>query len=655
MPTFLKSLYRLKFLLHHHVLKNITLRRAGQWALLFFLAYYWLRVIFFNDRFFNFEACCPFGGLQALTTYAVNSALACTMNGLQVVMGALLALAAIFLSKLFCGHVCPVGTISEGLGRLGKRWKLPKVELNGLWDIALRSIKYILLFITFYFTLQSNDLFCKKFDPFYATATLFGEDVSVWMGITSIALLIAGAIFLRQFWCRYLCPLGAISNAFKYVYVFIAFAALLFILRQANVELELTIWLAMITITAYALEIIGLKKKTSLQLLKVTRNTQTCIDCKLCDRACPQGIEVSKVEQVNHPDCNLCMECMGQCPHEESIGLNGSSKFRWLPTLITVVLIMAGFILGGNLSIPTVNKYWGEYKRTEDAAVYEMSGLKHVKCYGSSMTFVNKMKNIPGVVGTETFVKDHRVVIKYDSTKINAEQIRQRIFTPKHFDFRDAALTDEVYVMDVEIENFFDEMDAIFLANLFKDNENIYATKTIYGNPVKARFFTNGNVDSSYIRKTLEGSTLTYTTAEESFSSKDLYTVSAIHLIDQIVDGKYLKKLSFPAYKRAFNDRSKYTNDQLARTAIHISSYPKNQQFMHLIANYLAKSDYNIKGLIATYTNYGPVLIVFYAKGTDTNEESISNLLAKEKIIITYDDGVKKEMKNPYIFTVKKE
>ena len=210
-------------------MKNWTLRKIGQWVLVIVLTFFWVRTIFFKDAYFDFEACCPFGGLQALTTLIANGSLSCNMDALQIAMGILLAISVIFISKLFCGHVCPIGTLSEGFSNLGKRLKLPKYEIGGIGDILLRSLKYILLFITFYFTLQSNDLFCKKFDPFFATVTLFGEDVTAWMATLSIALVVAGAIFLRQFWCRYLCPLGAIYNAFRYFLVFAVFQGIVFV------------------------------------------------------------------------------------------------------------------------------------------------------------------------------------------------------------------------------------------------------------------------------------------------------------------------------------------------------------------------------------------------------------------------------------------
>jgi len=630
-------------------LKTMNYRRVGQWTLLLLIIFFWIRTIFDKNFFFDFEACCPFGGLQSLATWVVTGGMACNMGGMQILMGALLVLAAIFVSKLFCGYVCPIGTISEGLGRLGKRLKLPKYEMGGITDMAMRSLKYILLFITFYFTIDSNDLFCRKFDPFFASATLFGEDVSTWMATLAIVLLVSGAIFLRQFWCRYLCPLGAISTAFKYVYVFIAFAAVIIALSLTDVQLNYLLILAILTVTAYILELIGLRKNAGFQVLKIVRDEDICIDCGICDKKCPQAINVSKMKEVNHPDCNLCTECVDVCPTDQAIAINGKRKFRWLPLLLTVALIMIGLIFGANLSVPTVNEKWGDEAAMERSKTYEMAGLKHVKCFGSSMTFAEKMKKVPGITATATFIKDHRVVVSYDSTKLTEAQVRRAIFTPKFMDIRIPEDDANVYLTDFHVENFFDELDVVFIANVLKDVSGIYSFETRYGFPVKLRIYSDSLLKPDSVANLIEKVDLVYTTADESFSSKGLYSVTEVVPNDTLMSGAYLKSLSFPSFRRAFNNRSQYSNDQLGRIIFPISEYPRNTQLMPYVINHLGKANEYIVGLIAQYSSNGPVAVVFYVKEM-VDEEEIIELMLKDRLTITYDNGVVEKVENPYVF-----
>jgi len=92
----------------------------------------------------DFEAYCPFGGVQALGSYILNQALACTMTSAQIVMGVLMMVGVFLFSKLFCGYICPIGTFSEWLGKLGDRLKI-RITFSGIVDKLLRSLKYILL------------------------------------------------------------------------------------------------------------------------------------------------------------------------------------------------------------------------------------------------------------------------------------------------------------------------------------------------------------------------------------------------------------------------------------------------------------------------------------------------------------------------------
>ncbi len=75
----------------------------------------------FSDKPVDVEAYCPFGGLQAFGTYLVNNSLACSMSMLQIMVGVMLAVGVILFSKLFCGYLCPLGTVSEWMGRAGKK------------------------------------------------------------------------------------------------------------------------------------------------------------------------------------------------------------------------------------------------------------------------------------------------------------------------------------------------------------------------------------------------------------------------------------------------------------------------------------------------------------------------------------------------------
>lgn len=164
------------------------------------------------------EKYCPFGGLEALGTYFANGSLPCSMTSMQIAMGVVLAAAVVLLGKLFCGYLCPVGTVEGLLKKLRQAIGFNAFNINerSVADKVLRIVKYVLLFITFYMTLTASELFCKNFDPYYATATGFKGEITLWMSVAALALVLIPGLFVDRFWCKYICPLGAICNSLKF-------------------------------------------------------------------------------------------------------------------------------------------------------------------------------------------------------------------------------------------------------------------------------------------------------------------------------------------------------------------------------------------------------------------------------------------------------
>jgi len=166
-----------------------------QWGIVALLGYMVLRSFADKNYSPDFEAYCPFGGMQSLASYFSIHSLACSMTTVQIVLGLALLLAVILFSKLFCSYVCPIGTFTEWMGSLGRKARL-NVTLTGISDKILRVLKYVLLYITFYFTVTESELFCRKFDPFYASFTGFSGDVFLWYALPALLLTVAGSFFV---------------------------------------------------------------------------------------------------------------------------------------------------------------------------------------------------------------------------------------------------------------------------------------------------------------------------------------------------------------------------------------------------------------------------------------------------------------------------
>lgn len=472
-------------------LKTNPYRLIIQLAVIAFLVFMGIRFYADKNYYPDFEAYCPFGGIQALSSYFVNNSLACSMTSTQIVMGIILIAIIVLVSKLFCSFICPIGTVSEWIGKLGEKLKM-RYTISGILDKILRSLKYILLFITVYFTVTSSELFCKKFDPYYAAVTGFNSDVSIIMAISSLVLVILGSFYIRLFWCKYICPLGALSNVFRFFILFVSLTSVYILLLWIGVHISFIWLLSTLCISAYILELLSLKNKV-FPLLKVTRNSETCTSCKLCNKACPQAIDVASQKTVKHIDCNMCGDCIQVCPEKETLAINRKGK-NWLTALILAMLIVIGIIVGKTFEVPTIAEYWGDISKKDQMSVYKQSGLKNIKCFGSSKSFSNKMRKVKGVAGVSTFVGTHSIKVWFDPSVIDTLRLQKSIFVPvKVLINKSISVTDSVQVYNLKIDNFFDPYDTNYLTLLLKQNSSIYGFTTEFDCPVKVTIYTTNN------------------------------------------------------------------------------------------------------------------------------------------------------------------
>ena len=508
----------------------------------------------------DFEAYCPFGGLQALGSYLLSDSLSCSMTSTQIVMGILLLIGVVLFSKLFCAFICPVGIVSEWLGRFGNKWKV-RMTITGIGDKALRSLKYALLFITLFFTLQSNELFCKKYDPYFGAATGFGADVVLLWSLLALAIVVLGSVFIRLFWCKYLCLLAALSNIFKFTFFFVAVMAIYIILLKSGVEINYVWPLALACSGGYLIEILGQNSKF-FPVAKITRNEITCTDCNLYTKKCPQGIDVAHVKVVKHVDCNLCGDCILVCPVKNTLNINKRDKLKWLPIYMTINLVALGLLLGSIWEIPTISQRWVEKDVFEKAKIYEQEGLRNIKCFGSSMAFANQMKEVDGVYGVETFVAKHGIKVYYDDSKLDTAKIQQLLFTPQRLRVKPLIEnTEKVYEVTLTLENFFDIFDFTYLSILLDQKTNAVGLASEYACPVIVRiYFPDKAPVNEELIKVIESKTLTYDTESGNSTVKLGYEVKSAPAISELSKFDFLSSF-FEPYHDTFNNKDIYTDD----------------------------------------------------------------------------------------------
>ncbi len=121
----------------------------------------------------------------------------------------------IVFGRFFCGWICPLGTILDAVARL---WR-GRVSAVLQRDRGWRQVKYYLLIALCVGALTGSQLVFLG-DPlvllFRATATGLLPSAAGETAVLSLAILlvIIGLCGItHRFWCRYLCPLGALYGA----------------------------------------------------------------------------------------------------------------------------------------------------------------------------------------------------------------------------------------------------------------------------------------------------------------------------------------------------------------------------------------------------------------------------------------------------------
>ena len=597
----------------------------------------------------DFEAYCPFGGLQALGSYLLNQALSCTMTSAQIVMGVLLFVGVLLFSKLFCSFICPIGTVSEWLGKLGDKLKV-RLTIKGVADKILRSIKYILLFTTLYYTLQSNELFCKKFDPYYALASGFDNDVVILYAIITIAIVILGSVFIRLFWCKYLCPLGAISNIFKFSFFFVAILAIYLILLKFGVEISYVWPLAVASAGGYIIELLG-QKSRFFPLAKITRNTTSCTNCQLCTIKCPQGIDVAAVETVKHVDCNLCGDCLVACPVNDTLTINKKKNLKWLPVFAVVVLVGFGLIMGKVWEIPTIDLKWYDKEEMADAEIFSQSGLKNIKCYGSSMAFANKMKQVDGVYGVATFVKHNRVKLYYNADKLDEEKIQEFLFTPQKKPVKALAKgVETVYGVSLKLENFFDSFDFSYLSILLKQKTSAVGVISEFDCPVIVKIYFSAEIENKEeLISIIESKTLTYETTAGSKTVELEYEVSGKPEYFTVSRGEYIEIL-FTPYERKFNYRANYSDDVIRTFLFPMGKNRALRNRYSYLVSHLSNNDGVVEFKTKLDDSFKEVAEITFVDSM-TTIDNIKDAVLKDSLSISYSSGKTGKVKNMFDFS----
>ncbi len=221
-------------------------------------------------------------GLFTSTFYAIKEiyvallAGSFTFSGMapQILILMATILVTIFMGRFFCGFLCSFGSMGDFLWFLSQKTIKPRFKIGEKGDTVLKLLKYgILLFII----IGIWTLNLVSFDSTDSPWTIFGMYASIgnWpslqyllsIGGMLLLLIIIGSLFIERFFCKYLCPLGAV------------FAIV-----------------------------------SKLRIFRIKKNREKCGSCRMCTNKCTMGIPLYRYDRVDSGECINCFACVDNCP-----------------------------------------------------------------------------------------------------------------------------------------------------------------------------------------------------------------------------------------------------------------------------------------------------------------------------------------------------
>jgi len=220
----------------------------------------------------------------------------------------------ILFGRFFCGWLCGFGSFLDFIYKSLRTVFKKEIKISEKIDNALKSLKYIILILLIIFSWTFGFQIFNKLSPWdiFGMTVIIGNkiDIPSAFNILPIAfiffiLIIIASAFIERFFCRYLCPLGAvfsISSRFK----------------------------------------IG----------RIKKPRENCGACRMCTKFCPMKIPLYKMDDVKSGECINCMKCVSVCT-KYNAGYNIAKK-DIKPIVISGISI--GLITGSYYTVYSLAK-----------------------------------------------------------------------------------------------------------------------------------------------------------------------------------------------------------------------------------------------------------------------------------------------------------
>ena len=223
----------------------------------------------------SLHALCPFGGVVTIYQYATVGTFVQKIHESAFVLMIIGFVLAFLFGPVFCGWVCPLGTIQEWVAKLGRKFFKRRYNqfIPDHLDKVLRYLRYLVLAWVVYVTATSGTLIFAEYDPYFALFNFWSSEVAIG-GLIILGATLVLSVFIERPWCKYACPYGAmlgITNIFR--------------------------------------------------VFQIKRAESTCKADGACSIMCPMNIKVDTIHTVRDHQCISCLECTSEaiCPVAKTV------------------------------------------------------------------------------------------------------------------------------------------------------------------------------------------------------------------------------------------------------------------------------------------------------------------------------------------------
>ena len=250
-----------------------------------------------------------FTGFKSIITGIVRGNLSIVNSFTFIAAFTAIAILSVIIGRFFCGWLCAFGTYNDLVYMVSRKIFKKKFKISQGLDAKLKYVKYIILlgiiiFIWFMNLSPKNSI--NPWDAFAQLPQIKTMLIQIPIAFILLALITVGAIFIERFFCRYLCPLGAIQAILS-----------------------------------------------KFRVINISKPGEKCGKCQICTNNCPMGIDLSKVETIHSAECIGCFKCVDKCYRSNpKVVVFKKINLKWYYSTAAAILIFSFTFWGSKFIKP---------------------------------------------------------------------------------------------------------------------------------------------------------------------------------------------------------------------------------------------------------------------------------------------------------------